>query len=307
MKVIRWLGHQLFPLLVIVWLNGIVLRLTLRDSIDLLAPLYYATPWPVLAFLTLPLVWRVRRQPQMVFGSIVLTHVFLAMWIMEDWRTGQPSRELADLRVAHWNVSRPVGNFPSIVQRLREFDADILAVAEALPRTGEGAQRWREAFTDYSVQFVPGNLLCLVRGEVAVGESGWLGPHSYYSRFDVRVKGRELYVLQVDISGVPAQSRREPLAKLAQITESLRDRPLIVLGDFNTPRHSVHLEALRKKMVNTFETAGLGSGETWPMPLPVLSLDQIWCSKNLVPVRNRHEVTFRSDHRAVVADLRFGE
>lgn len=301
----RWLGRQLFPLMLIVWLNGLVLRLTVRDSIDLLAPLYYATPWPVIAFLTLPLVWKFRRQPQMVFGSIVLTHVFLAMWIMEDWRTGQPSTEPADLRVAHWNVSRPVGRFPALARRLREFDADILAIAEALPRSGQGAERWRETFSDYSVQFGPGNVLCLVRGEVTAHESGSLGPASYYSRLDVHVKGRDLRVLQVDISGVPAQSRREPLAKLAQLVESLRDRPLVILGDFNTPRHSVHFEALRKNLVNTFETAGLGSGETWPMPLPVLSLDQIWCSKNLVPVRNRHEITFRSDHRAVVTDLRF--
>jgi len=306
-KALRWLGRQLFPLLVIVWLNGLALRLTVRDSVDFLAPLYYATPWPVLAFLTLPLVWRVRRQPRMVFGSIVLTHVFLAMWIMEGWRTGQPSREPADLRVVHWNVSRPVGRFPAMAQRLREFDADILAIAEALPRSGQGAGRWRAAFGDYIAQFAPGNTLCLVRGEVIARESGALGPASYYSRLDVRVKGRDLRVLQVDISGVPAQSRREPLTKLAQLVESLGDRPLVVLGDFNTPRQSVHFTALRKNLVNTFEKAGLGSGETWPMPLPVLSLDQMWCSKQLVPVRNRHEITFRSDHRAVVADLRFGE
>lgn len=307
MRALRWLAGQLFPITLIVWLNGIVLRLSVRDSASLLAPLYYVTPWPVLAALTLPLVWRVRRQPQMVFGAIVLTHVFLAMWIMEDWRTGQPSREPADLRVVQWNVGRPEWRFPAIAERVRGFDADLITVAEPLTRTLEGSERWREAMSGYSVEFTPGNLLCLVRGEVLTRTSGWLAPASYYSRFDVRIKGRELTVLQVDIDGVPAHSRRPALERLGELAAELHDRPLIVLGDFNTPRDSVHFAGLRKHLANTFETAGLGSGETWPMPLPVLSLDQIWCSPGLVPVRCHHEVTFRSDHRPVVAELRFND
>lgn len=307
MKAVRWFARQLFPLLLVVWVNGIVLRLTVRDSIEVLSPLYYITPWPVLAALTLPLVWRVRRQPQMVFGSIVLTHVFLAMWIMEGWRTGQPSREPSDVCVVQWNVARPVSRFPGIAKRLREFDADLIAVAEPLPRQAKDYDRWQTAFPEYAAEFAPGNLLCLVRGEVLARETGVLAYGSYYSRFDVRIKGRELRVLQADISGVPAHSRRVPLAKLTELADSLRDRPLIVVGDFNTPRDSVHFTGLRKNFTNTFESAGLGSGETWPMPLPVLSLDQMWCSPGLIPVRCRHVATLRSDHRAVVAELRFTE
>ncbi|MEQ1858761.1 MAG: endonuclease/exonuclease/phosphatase family protein [Chthoniobacteraceae bacterium] len=307
MNALRWIGRQFFPLLLIVWLNGIVLRVTLRDSVDLLAPLYYITPWPVLAFLTLPIVWRFRRQPQMVFASIAITHVFLAMWIMEHWRTGQPSHEAADLRVVQWNVARPVHRFPSIASRLRGYDADLIAIAEVLPRNGRGRERWSETFAGYAAEFAGGNLLCLVRGEVTARESGSLGPGSYFARYDVRIKGRDLRVLQVDISGVPMQSRRAPLARLTQLADSLRDRPLIVLGDFNTPRDSAHFAELRKNFVNTFETAGIGSGETWPMPLPVLSLDQMWCGKGLTPVRCHHEITFRSDHRVLVSDLRFSE
>lgn len=307
MKLLRWFAHQLFPLTLVIWINGLVLRLTVRDSIDLLAPLYYATPWPVLAALTLPLVWRVRRQPQMIFGAIVLTHVFLAMWIMEGWRSGQPSREPDDLRVVLWNVSRPTRQFPSIAHRLREFDADIIAIAEALPRGENDRTRWSSEFGDRAVEFGAGNMLCLIRGEVTARESGLLTYGSYYSRFDVRIKGRDLRIVQADVSGVLTHSRRVPLARLGEIASSLRDRPLIVLGDLNTPRDSVHFAPLRENFANTFERAGIGSGETWPMPLPVLSLDQIWCSSALVPVRCRHAITFRSDHRPVVAELRFSE
>jgi endonuclease/exonuclease/phosphatase (EEP) superfamily protein YafD len=304
---LRWLGHQLFPLLLIVWLNGLVLRLTVRDSVDLLAPLYYATPWPVLGLLSLPFVWRCRRQPPLVFGSIVMVHVFLAMWLAEDWRSGESSREPADLRVVQWNVSRPVSWLPTMASRLREFDADLITIAEAVPRHTVRIDRWRTEFPDYAAEFAIGDMLCLVRGEVTAHQSGSLGPFSFYALYEVRLKGRAVRVLQVDVNGMPNSSRREPLTRLAEIADTLRDRPLIVLGDFNTPRDSVHFAGLRKNFVNTFEAAGFGSGETWPMPFPVLSLDQVWCGTGLAPVRCRHEISFRSDHRPVVAELRFTE
>jgi hypothetical protein len=51
--VLKLLSQQIITLLTIVWINGVVVRMTVRDSSDLLAPVYYATPWPVLAVLTL--------------------------------------------------------------------------------------------------------------------------------------------------------------------------------------------------------------------------------------------------------------
>ena len=69
MKWLRWLGQQFFPLVVIVWANGLIVRVSVKDSIGLASPLYYATPWPVLAALTIPIIWAFRRQPQMVYGT----------------------------------------------------------------------------------------------------------------------------------------------------------------------------------------------------------------------------------------------
>ncbi len=305
MKALRWVWPQLFPFYLLLWLNGILLRLTLRDSVDVLAPLYYVTPWPVLMALTLPLVWQFRRQPWMFFGAIALTHIFAGLWLMRSWSDRAPSHEPSDLRVVQWNVARPVRRFPAIAERLRGYDADLITVAEPLQQNDKGRERWREAFRDYKVEFTEGNMLCLVRGEVTARKSGLLAPSSYYSYFDAVIGGREVRVLQVDISGVPTLPRRVALTKLAELADSLRDRPLVVLGDFNTPRDSVHLAGLRKNFVNTFEKAGDGLGETWPMPFPVLSLDQMWCDQQLLPVRCHHEITFRSDHRPLIAELRF--
>lgn len=305
-SITSFVGAQLFPLVVILWINGLIVRTTVRDSVDLVAPLYYATPWPVLAALTLPFVWTFRRQPKMVFVVIVLAHLFGGAWLMEDWRSGEPSKEPADLRVVQWNVDRPVAGIPAVAKRLREYDADILAVSEPMPKHEPGdPERWRREFPGYQVNFAPGNILCLVRGEAKLLRTGFYGPASFYALYDVRIRDRDFRVLQVDGNANPTTPRRDPLTQLTALADSLQDRPLLVIGDFNAPRDSVHVAGMRTHFTNTFEKAGLGCGATWPMPFPVLSLDQIWCGAGLVPVRCWHEVTFRSDHRPVVAELKF--
>jgi endonuclease/exonuclease/phosphatase family metal-dependent hydrolase len=314
MKAWRWLVGQLFPLGVIVWAQGILLRCTLRDSVDALAPLYYATPWPVIAALTLPLSWRFRRNPQAVFAGLFLTHVFMGLWLLESARTGDRPRVAADLRVVQWNVARPVRNFPAVAQALRGMAADVIALSEPLPgRRGDEAAahaarlraEWQKAFPGWAAAFSEGNLLLLVRGEIVQTENGPLAGGGVFAQHEVRVRGRGFRVLQIDLEAWPTRSRRTPLAVLAERVRTLEAGPLIVLGDFNTPRDSFHFAPLRREVVNAFEKAGFGLGDTWPMPLPVLSLDQIWCGRGLVPLFCEHYGTVRSDHRPVVADLRF--
>jgi endonuclease/exonuclease/phosphatase (EEP) superfamily protein YafD len=84
-----------------------------------------------------------------------------------------------------------------------------------------------------------------------------------------------------------------------------RSEFLIVLGDFNTPADSAFFRPLRAFATNAFEVAGSGCAATWPMPLPVLSLDQMWTTGRLRAVRCEHMLSWRSDHRAVRAEFDF--
>jgi endonuclease/exonuclease/phosphatase (EEP) superfamily protein YafD len=107
----------------------------------------------------------------------------------------------------------------------------------------------------------------------------------------------------VDIASNPFISRRESLTALAELAREHRDEPLIIMADFNTPPESVHFGLLREDFSNAFETAGNGFSGTWPLPAPVLALDQIW-SNGRVAVNECHLVrSWRSDHRSVLASL----
>jgi endonuclease/exonuclease/phosphatase (EEP) superfamily protein YafD len=148
-------------------------------------------------------------------------------------------------------------------------------------------------------------MLCLVRGEIVSIEEGSLGENSYRSLIHARIRDRDLTVLQVDITGFPRVSRRPPLHALTELVGQHRSECLIVLGDFNTPKDSRFIAPLRAEMTNAFEAAGSGYAATWPLPLPVLTLDQIWTTDRLRAVRCEHMISWRSDHRAVVAEFDF--
>jgi endonuclease/exonuclease/phosphatase family metal-dependent hydrolase len=314
-----WIGTQLLFLSAVLWLNGTLLRLTVRDGNDLLAPIFYATPWPVLAVLTLPVMWFFRRNPKAIFGLIVIAHLFGGAWIMHQWK---PRREKppepGELRVFQWNVASPTRSFAAIAKRVREANADIIALNEAAIRVRKklpleeiekqldtALERWRGEFADYAYLRSTNHGLVLIRGEVNSHQKHDLGVHSGCMVVEVRHQERDFRVLHADIVSRPNLSRREPLRRLTEIALSLNDRPLILVGDFNTPCDSVHLLELRKAFRNAFEVAGQGSIDTWPAYFPVLALDQVWTSAGLRAVDCQHGIAFRSDHRPVTADLRF--
>ncbi len=79
----------------------------------------------------------------------------------------------------------------------------------------------------------------------------------------------------------------------------------MLLGDFNTPVDSVWLSAIRARFDNAFEVAGNGILATWPLPLPVLALDQVWVSDQLGVSCAKIGWSMLSDHRPVFTEIRF--
>jgi endonuclease/exonuclease/phosphatase family metal-dependent hydrolase len=202
-----------------------------------------------------------------VFAIIFIAHLFGGAWIMENWHAPAQSREPADLRVLHWNVARPWAFRTEIMMQVKAYDADVIAISEAVPLSGRGEQtprtrivadEWRTSFPDFSYEQGEKGLACLIKGEVLQRRIDTLHPGSVYVLYDARVKGRPVRILQVDIDARPVHPRRKALATLVELVGTLADQPLILVGDFNTPRDSVHLEPLSKQ-----HAACLAFGRRW--------------------------------------------
>lgn len=291
-----------------VWIIvGILLRVTrVRDSFDWLALVFYTTPWPAIAagFGVFAIRSRWLGKSHAFRRYVLLTGGALFTWMATSWYSETaPPGVPPTLRVVHWNVARPDFMLPRAIAWLRAQDADIICIAEAQPLVKRTLEQWQTAFPEYHLQPAPGELICLVRGELLSPSGGSLGPSSHYALHRLRVRGRELQLLQVDIDPNPRRSRRVPVARLIALAGAEKSGNLIIAGDFNLPRESVLLDPLRRDFRQCFEAAGRGLAETWPALVPALSLDQVWAGRAWQPVACRHGWSWISDHRPVVADF----
>jgi len=286
---------------------ALVLQLTIRDRSLRFSALYYATPWSVMALLAAALAfywWRVKSRPLAVLHAVAALG-FAAGWLVEDWVWRPASTARGELRVVLWNVARPSGRHAGIAQWLREQQADVIAIAERQPRKKDLMDRWRAAFPDYEFVVSKGEMLCLIRGEVLSTEEGLLREGSYGTLIRARIRGREVTIVQADVAGFPRAYRGVVLDRLREIMAENAASNFIVLGDFNTPHGSQFFRSWRQVGAEAFESAGRGCAATWPTAFPVLSLDHLWSSPRLKAVRCELRSSWRSDHRAVVAEFDF--
>ncbi len=78
----------------------------------------------------------------------------------------------------------------------------------------------------------------------------------------------------------------------------------VLIGDFNIPLESTLLKTIKINFNHSFTEKGNGFRETWFWNIPLLSLDQIWVSKDLKIVTAEKINTFQSDHSMIKTVIR---
>jgi len=114
----------------------------------------------------------------------------------------------------------------------------------------------------------------------------------------IQAPGTRVIVIAVHLGLLPFE-RRKQFARLRERIESIVDRPLIVLGDFNDFPHLLNRRALSPSLEGTPRLA------TYPSRLPLLPLDRIWFSAplRLVTAATLNDAEHVSDHLPLVASL----
>lgn len=91
--------------------------------------------------------------------------------------------------------------------------------------------------------------------------------------------------------------------------------PILLQGDINTTERQPHFKQLTQTLTDSFAEAGWGMGFTYPNStrrgpawlMPLIQIDHILHSEELVALTAQTEQLRRSDHRAVRATLRWRE
>jgi endonuclease/exonuclease/phosphatase family metal-dependent hydrolase len=280
---------------------SLVLRFTVRDGVPGLSVLYYATPLALDAagaLVAALVAWRYgMRRLRVAAATLALASG--ALCVADDFVWNAPSPPGA-LRGVFWNVAYGLSGWPKIVETLRSFDADVVWITEIAGDDFEAERLLAEAFPGWKTARSKGGILVLSRGDVTLVQARRLSRSNVEAVFRVTLDGRSFDGVQVDLASNPRNRRVEALERVADDVPHLAATPVLVLGDFNTPRGSVGFDRWRGPLANAFETAGRGLDATWPVPVPLLSCDQVWFGGGLVVRTCETPWTWRSDHLPVV-------
>jgi endonuclease/exonuclease/phosphatase (EEP) superfamily protein YafD len=284
---------------------GLALRVTMRDRIPYLATVFYALPLPVItvfAAASTALLLR-RRVAGKVAGVVFAASMLWCGLTLFRWTTTGDTA--SSVRVAFWNVSRGARGWGKIAGELQQTEADIIGLVEA-GLWSKMQDYWKAQFPDHQTIALRGGMALFVRGEILSNERRVLATGGETNRVVVRCGGGEWVVWIVDMHSDPLMPRGPTLTALAEAVTPDLGRPLLIMGDFNTPTDSAWLDRFRSELQlqHAFETAGTGYAATWPVPLPVLAIDQVWADRSVEVLSCRHEWTTRSDHRKVVLQVR---
>jgi endonuclease/exonuclease/phosphatase (EEP) superfamily protein YafD len=242
-------------------------------------------------------------------------------YVLPKW---DDSRASTSLRLMTWNLSYENPHPQAIASMIKFEHPDIVAVQELVKST---ASELSQALSqDFTYRVIPPTFEFGIFSKYPLKSSriAELNPQvSKFQEVSVSIGQREIELIDVHLPVPKLQTRQFGLFTLPidfntnnwDVTYPIlldriakTDRPLLVVGDFNTSDRDRNYHLLNRSLSNAFQTTGWGFGMTYPIAspveIPLVRIDHIFYSQHW---RARSAWTHKgvgSDHQYLVADLR---
>jgi vancomycin resistance protein VanJ len=303
-KLASWMRSMWLVIAVAGWSIGSVLQIFVRDSVNWIAPVFYALPWPIIVGFGVVAVISIRRKHarvRWILGLIVL--VQLASWLNGSISSARMATDEPRLRFMFWNVCRGLMGYEHVANEINASNADVVAMVEATHQA-QTVEFWKAHCPDYQPYRLGSGMFVLIKGgQVIRWDHGSVHRVTRYRILDLSIRDYEFSLLLMDVVSDPLVNRGPAIKRLQTIARLNADKPFLVAGDFNTPPESTHFDELRNELSKAYEICGEGFRETWPVIAPVLDLDQVWGNDHIRWQRCWRGWSLRSDHRPVFVEL----
>jgi hypothetical protein len=196
------------------------------------------------------------------------------------------------LRLVHWNVAHGAWGIAGVERTLLQSRTDLVVLSEA-PQSLSMAGFLARLGPEYrSVQF--GTMAVIASGELDEPRRLCADPELKATLVSWRQPHGVLKILAIDI-GSNILVARDPVLKRV-VSMMAAHQPDLVVGDFNSPRRSRALWPPPRGYVHAYDVAGRGWSATWPVPCPLLAIDQCLLSRRVRARRFELNATWYSDH-----------
>lgn len=268
--------------------------LTLRDANIPSALIFFGVPW-LLRIGLLGLAWLLL--PPLSRTWLLVIVVLLTGSLIQGVRSfqwSQPSvAESGAFKVTLWNTGRNLWKMPRAWPALVEPETRLVVLIEAGPFPDDSWSRFTATHPDFTWKHLEGGIVVGVKGKLfdttAFGDAGRFRCH----RVRAEIEGTSYSVLAIDIPSQPWLLRQPYLDRIRSVAENER---CLILGDFNTPPDARGFDAWRENLTLANDSGRKGFEETWLHGLPLLTLDQLWLSRDLRNLSTTSKPTLRSDH-----------
>lgn len=299
---ITWLTILAFVEFLIGERNGIAAMVAYIPQHPLALPL-------VVSLVTSILSKRVR----LILVNFLLVLVFLVAFM--GFRLHVPGKgDPEAVRVMTWNVHGENLHLDGVMRVVKENDPDVLCIQEV--RSGSPLLK-RLKDDGWDVASVADVAIASKRPMKYSCSSVLLpgsGRRALMARLDMEYTWIDVWCVHfaTNLSGA---SRRHPLAylkgsarsrsiQMARLMKVARKSSTIIAGDFNTPPRGVVFRRLTNRYRDAFNS-GCGFGYTYRSNLPLLRIDHILATRDLMPLWCRTVRTGASDHRPVITQMGF--
>jgi len=291
-------------ILVLIGIFALLLRITFRDRWFPLSTIYYAFPLPICALLGLVVaaIWR-RRLRWHALASLICSLLLLCSFTMLVFELHPHRTDENSIRIVFWNVLKGHLGWEGIADVIAEQDADIIVLVEITPKTDTTRAFWSSRFPEHHVVAVDRSMILLSRFPISDDQMDGLEEMGNVRTYALDLPSGTMDLVHADLKSKPFRSRRPAMEKLISNLAEMDERPTLLMGDFNTPSSSVLFYPLRANFINAFDAAGRGFNVTWPVPVPIMDLDQVWASAHWDILACDIRSSIRSDHRMIVTDL----
>jgi endonuclease/exonuclease/phosphatase (EEP) superfamily protein YafD len=200
------------------------------------------------------------------------------------------------LRLLHWNVA---GGWVGAAEQAAEIAArspDVVVLSEGPERVARNVGAALPGFRSRSL----GALSVLAREP---GEGVWLERRRELQAIEIPVRwnGADVRLMVVNLASSPRVHRDPWLRRVLALADERR--PDLVVGDFNAPRRSRALSRLPEGWRHAYLEAGRGWSASFPVPLPLWSLDHVLVGPGWRALDYRLVSTRWSDHRLQWSEL----
>lgn len=268
--------------------------LTVRDVLVPTEMVFFGGPWLV-RWVLVAAAWVLLRPKSRKWRALMLlvaVHALIQAAQSFRWQPN-PLEPAGSFEVTLWNAGRNLWKMPREWPALAGPDTKLVVLVEAGSFSDSTWQAFTACHPDLTWQRLDGGIVVGVRGRILASASLGDRPQFRCHRVRVEIDGLDYTVVAVDIPSPPWLSRQPYLERIHDVSSPTR---CLILGDFNTPPTARGFDRWRSTLSLANESQTRGFQETWCYGMPLLTLDQLWLSADLVAVGARQTATLRSDH-----------